>query len=193
MSSHVTQHLIVSSDPEQVREVIEHIKGAPGTPNELFDLNRIIPMPDVVRRTAELASLDVARQVQTKADYDVLLKNLAAAQYKALCETGFLTWHEWSLEYWGTIHNVFGVRRVEGKPNELRFKSAHAPIVPALLFLSSRFPLVEIELEYLHEDERFIGRSFLRCGEIEYHFYAWDDAEAQELRARLWGESRRQR
>ncbi|MBA3240398.1 MAG: hypothetical protein H0T60_04145, partial [Acidobacteria bacterium] len=48
MSNHVAQHLIFTGDPHAVREAMESIKGAPGSANELLDLNSIIPMPGVV-------------------------------------------------------------------------------------------------------------------------------------------------
>lgn len=186
MSNHVTQRMIFTGDPTAVRDALKFIKGVSGTANEHLDLNSIIPMPRVVMRTAELATPEVAAQVQTKVDYHVLIERLAAAQYQALRETGFLTWHDWCLEHWGTIHNVEDVKPVADKQGELRFKSVGTPIVPALMALSNLFPIVKIELEYIDEGEKFIGRSFIANGEIEYRFYGWDDPEAQELRARLW-------
>jgi len=186
MLNHVTQHMTITGTPDHVREVIEHIKGAPDTPNELFDLNAIVPMPDIVRRTAVLTCRFASARLPIKVDRNKPFKHLVEAQFECRHQTGHLNWYYWSLDKWGTTCNVFAVEAIAGKQGELCFKSHETPIVPALLALSKLFPPIKIQLEYIDEGGRFIGRSLISDGELEYHFYGWDDPEAQELRARLW-------
>lgn len=186
MPNHTQQRMIVTGDPDAVHEAMEYIKGAPGTDNELIDLERIVPLPLPIQKTCELVTLEILCIERTAEEWTEFKRQIAAAHAECFAATGFPSWYEWCTEHWGTKWNVYSIRK-GATPNELFFQSAWDPIVPAAIALSDRFPLINIYLEYVDEGKRFIGCSYLSDRKLKYQFYDWHAPEAVAIRARLWG------
>jgi len=187
MPNNTTQRMIVNGESNLVCEVMQFIKGEPGSPNELLDLNKIVPMPEAVLKTIEFFSWENFKKKRTPEEKLEFEEQFEAARHACFQATGFNDWQEWRVENWGTRWNAYEVSQ-GSLHNELYFLSAWEPIIPPLIILSRIFPNVTIELEYIDEGERFIGRSFFNAGELECHYYDWEDPEAKDIRVRLWGQ-----
>lgn len=184
MFNSVVQRMFITGRPQQVRVVMNAIRGRAGTDNELFDLNTIVQMPDVVAITAELSGLDVIIEMYGQDEEKKYYDRVADARAQCLKETEFRNWSEWVFEHWGGHGNVFDVR--EGRElGELFFQTGCAPIVPALRVLSSRFRDVDIMLEYVDEGGAFVGFSIFMDGDETQFLMDWKSCDARDLRRRL--------
>lgn len=92
----VLHRMFIKGEPDQVRAVLNYIKGCPSD-NELFDLNSIIPMPESIRITAEMEGLGYIIEMYGESEVNAYRERCAAAERRCLAETGYPGWHEWSL------------------------------------------------------------------------------------------------
>jgi len=94
----------------------------------LFDLNSVIPRPEVLEGTV------------SGSGEKELPQNL-----KALEETGYLHWYDWSMEKWGTKWNSYEFRWVLQEPNKLvfTFQTAWSSPHPVFEKLIELYPQLE--------------------------------------------------
>lgn len=110
--------MIVRGRAEDVREVFDAIRGQAGSKNELFDLNKIIEMPEAAQKTDIFAHGEALKKSDGTPDsYQSFREQMAAAQEACFEATGFLTWTDWAFDNWGTQQNVYRIK--QGAENEL--------------------------------------------------------------------------
>lgn len=80
---------------------------------------------------------------------------------RAIKETGFPTWYEWSLKHWGTKWNAYEATRVN--PGMLKFQTAWSAPLVWLGALAKQFPTCAIRLRWADED---FGSN---VGDITFH------------------------
>lgn len=102
----------------------------------LFDLNSVVPRPEVLEGTV------------SGSGEKELPQNL-----KALEETGFLHWYDWSLEKWGTKWNSYEFAWVLQEPEKLvfTFQTAWSTPHPVIEKLVEMYP--ELEFNTMSFDE----------------------------------------
>jgi len=191
MSYVIRQAMSFLGNREERRRAFEFIKGEIGTPNELFDLNAIIPMPESVRKMLEFATgeaPDEARKsTKTLAEFERRRHEASAA---AWVETGYDCAEEWARHAWGAECNVYAIERRDeiGDLNEqLLFSSHRQAIFPVAKAISRLFPEVMVELVFGNEKQKFVGRAHYVAGRGLCLESGWDSDAGKIIRARLWG------
>lgn len=168
---------------------MNHIKGMPLTDNALLDLNRIIPMPQAVKATAELVNLDTIIGHYEQKEMDAYRQRLADAEAACRAQTGFAGWHDWSLAHWGCKGNAYWIKSVLRTTNELTFHTSTLPAFAAIQTLSAQFTGGVLELEYIDTSRIIIGRALFADGDGCDGSLSWDSLEAKALRHRLLDEA----
>lgn len=99
---------------------------------------------------------------------------------RALRETGYPSWYEWSIKYWGTKWNAYETRRVS--PSLVKFQTAWS--APLLFFaaLAERFPAETLTLRWADEDfGNNVGVVTASDGKVEGGKLTNDSADAHAL------------
>lgn len=174
MPNHITN--IMSLEGPETSKLLEFVKGKQG-----FDFEQIIPMPSCLKNFSP--HMGVINRVQNAIGKQLNSNSLIARleKYNRIrdCfdeikeedliattqglqnfqECGYIYWHDWAIEMWGTKWNGYDVERREG---EIKFETAWDH--PAKIFeaLSLKFPKIIISVKYADED---IG---CNCGIVLY-------------------------
>lgn len=158
--------LNLKCDPASVGEVLEFLKGDVNSPCQLFDLSRIVPMPEAVEAAAEAAELDKLIRQCFPRQSSAFAEVLARAEYECLTKTGYATSEYWAWSSWGTPRNVCYARYSKAFPHELAFNTLYAPPVQALAELSRIFADVVMELYYESADLTVVGWALFADGDV---------------------------
>jgi hypothetical protein len=176
---------------EDRRRVFEAIRGTPGTPNELFDLNAIIPMPESIRKMLEFATGEAPDEARKSpkalAEFERRRHEASAA---AWVETGYDCADEWARHSWGAECNVYAIERRKeiGDLNEhLVFSSERQAIFPVAKAISRLFPEIMVELVFGNAEEKFVGRAHYVAGRGLCLESGWYSDAGKMICARLWG------
>ncbi len=94
----------------------------------------------------------------------------AKAMIRAIEETGFTSWYDWSIATWGTKWNAYSFSRLENEPNAFKFDTAWSPPVPVFEALAARFPNLGIYVASFDEGWGFACEGWFNPpeGEAEY-------------------------
>jgi hypothetical protein len=171
--------------------VFRSLRGKKGTPNELFDLNRIEPMPSSIRRLRKLEEMEAIQAASISPEklqkYQVRRK---VAESRAWLDTGFDSALEWAENYWGARWNVFDITFIEARQKDeeprLFFSSDARPIFPVIRKISLRFTNVMLELTFADEAGLFLGVAHYAAGRGLSKSCEWDSDYGEELRTRVW-------
>jgi hypothetical protein len=177
VSNQIMNILNIKGGGGRVQEVLDFVKGDAARPGQIFDLNRIVPMPAPVRRAAEAAELGVLVQKCLPTQWAAVQEVVAEAHFDYLTETGYATADAWMLEAWGTIRNVYSCKYNRHFPSEIVFCSVDAPPLPALASLSQLFPDVVLEIYYECHDLSFSGWALFADGDGCEMKREWDSYE----------------
>lgn len=192
MPNHITSRLKITGEATKVAEVFNFIKADdPYKDGEycLFDLNKLIPMPDdldvvssstaedgmkyilamagnIVERETYKRSEHYARMVRMEKEQPQLFANAVAEGKKRLhniAEYGVPDWYSWRIANWGTKWNTYESREID--ENTIEFQTAWNGIPDAVKLLAEKFPEVTIEYKYADEDLSCNVGSFIFHGE----------------------------
>ena len=93
---------------------------------------------------------------------------------RALHETGFYNWYDWSVESWGTKWNSYSFHVLHDSPDHYEFKFDTAWSVPIPVFdkIAELFPSLEFSIDSFDEGWNFawrgtITKGLLFCRELE--------------------------
>ena len=136
MPNHVYNTVTVSGD-KTIVELLETAVEA--GEQQLFDFNRIIPMPAVVDLVCDSGlSWDVQRANPNR------------------------NWYDWCNQNWGTKWNAYEIeKRATGV---YWFATAWPPPLPVMRTLSTLFPELVIEIDYQEECDWFPGKTVFGNG-----------------------------
>lgn len=165
MINQIMNILRLKGTPASVQQTLDSVKGESNTNNEIFDLNKILPMPVPVEVAAEAASLGKLIQKRFPRQSALFQQVLAKAEYDCLANTGYATANDWAWDNWGTIKNVYGCKYNKAFPTELVFNSLYEPPLAALAALSRNFPAVVVELYYENRDRTISGWALFADGD----------------------------
>lgn len=149
MPNHVRATLIFKGNAEDIKSLRERVE----TPNNYFDFNAIVPMPEELRDRVPKYVDEQTAELRAKYGYD--------------------NWYDWAYANWGTKWNQYGEQwrdesdRWVGE-NEVNIVTAWCFPRGVLITLSQIFPNITISYVYADEDAGYnVGRGEIRNGEIE--------------------------
>lgn len=182
MPNHVTNILTFKGSVEDIKALKKHIASVDNEGYEMgIDFDKIIPMPESLKITSGLkVDNGIAVLKFTKENDDTELKKMLAWPWvkaenitttKQLADHlinkkninlevaeialdnikkyGFKDWYSWSVANWGTKWNAYDISVGD---NSISFDTAWSSPVPVIEELSSQFPTIEIELQFVDED-----------------------------------------
>lgn len=152
--------LRISGTPADIRAFLEAVKWE----DELFDFNRLIPMPAILKHTSsgfhkfdgvEHRAWYVENPEET--DWSKRIERAFTPEEEAtLKDIGYTSWYEWSIKHWGTKWNSCRAELCE--PNTIddghtviRFDTAWSMPQPIADKVFEMFPNLEIEWEWSDE------------------------------------------
>lgn len=187
----VRQRLCALGNRDQAREMFKYIRGKKGTENELFDLNKVAPMPRTIRQLLKLSAPEaIAAARATPEALQRYTERQQTAMSRAWIDTGLDDAAEWMETYWGSARNVWGVDFIEtvraGEPDARLFFYSCKPIFPIVRELSNRFGEVLLELTFADQGEEFVGVAHYASGRGLCKEADWYSERGDKLRARLW-------
>ena len=178
----------VLGERDEVACVLAAVRGTPGTPNECFDLNSIVPVPESIKRLLWLSRFEVVRRATRDERAFAEHRRLEeAARAAAWLETGVEHWGEWARAEWGANSNVYAVERAEDE-DTLYFSTEWSPVIPALVALSAAFPRVTIEIAFADVEGYVLGEGVLKAGKRNIRQRAAGTRAGRRLYEQFWGE-----
>ena len=123
---------IYTTSDEQMEEFLEFV----GDGDNVFSLNKILPMPEALRRVQHPVTIMTIEEIdaykEQYKDSPVMLNTLPITQ--ETCDAllniyGVASWWDWALEYWGTKWDTCDSKIVESYPSEvyIDFDTAWGP------------------------------------------------------------------
>lgn len=135
------------------------------TQDEIFDFNRIVPMPEILKHTASgrrkigrknVTSWYVISDKQSLSGEDDV-RLFTPAEKAALAEIGHQDWYSWRNANWGTKWNACHTEITEKCLNntwvEIRFDTAWDAPMPIFHQMIEMFPKLSFTCTWQHECE----------------------------------------
>jgi hypothetical protein len=79
---------------------------------------------------------------------------------RALAETGFADWYDWSCRHWNTKWNAYGLHIVSESPLEFTFDTAWDFPLPVFRKIAQEFPALSFRCDCYDEGGCFAGHGF---------------------------------
>lgn len=175
MPNHITNRLTIIGTEEQVKQVLEAIKGE--REDQFIDFNKIAPIPK------ELENTTSPTRIISQKEYDEQEKRIAegnltdnennwglsrgltpelANEYRK--KFGYADWYNWQIENWGTKWNAYEQVQIE---NVIEFQTAWSTPFSLLVNLSLMFPEVTFEVRFADEDFGYNVGEYTLLGGVE--------------------------
>ena len=154
--------IYIEGDQADIRAFLEEVKWE----DKIFDFNRIIAMPELLKHTgAGHRTIDgqkvAAWFIIKPAKYDPPQEEEVArlftpeeeAELKAI---GHPDWYSWSVQNWGTKWNACSAEIDDNSEHgsaEITFETAWSAPVPVLCKMVEMFPKLTFRCEWRHDDE----------------------------------------
>ena len=159
-----------------------------GGDDQIFDFNRIVPMPELLRHTASggrdfpdenghlcrVSSWYVIDPDLKPGDpgWDKNERAFAAEERAALTALGHHDWYDWSTQHWGTKWNACHIDieefREEDRRVDIHFDTAWSAPFPVFRAIAAKFPQLVFEFSWTDEDEPGLTHSLtIRSSEEE--------------------------
>lgn len=137
MPNHITNRLTINGSNEQVRKVLDYIKGAED--GQYIDFRKIATPPNYIY----MRSID-----------NTVRKIFSAGNSKSLLLKTQDTWSEWCVRHWGTKWNAYGLDELvqRNSENTVYFQTAWNGVPKIIMLLAQVFPEVGFKYEYADED-----------------------------------------
>jgi len=148
--------------PQNLRAFLEAVKWE----DKVFDFNRIIPMPELLRHTGKGLRIIDGERVETwyvnhhteelpKPEH---VRRFTAEEEAVLEAIGHRDWYGWSCDNWDTkwnaSHPEIDETDIAGGHVEIRFETAWAAPMPVFQKMFELFPDISFVCVWKHEDER---------------------------------------
>jgi hypothetical protein len=134
--------------------------------DEIFDFNRIIPMPELLKHTGSGYRTIDGQQVRewyvigngaALAADDKSVRLFTPEEEATLKAIGHRDWYTWSTEHWGTKWNACRAELAEDCAEEryieIRFETAWAAPMPVIEKMFEMFPKLSFDCSWQDEDE----------------------------------------
>jgi hypothetical protein len=132
--------------------------------DEIFDFNRLIPMPTLLRHTASGSQVFDGKRFDNwfvenpdAAWNERIERPFTADEEAALKDIGYTNWYDWSVAHWGTKWNACRAEIVEecfeGGLVAIAFDTAWAPPLPVFYQMFALFPALSFTCSWQNECE----------------------------------------
>lgn len=159
-----------------IREFLDSVRGPD---DQLFDFNRIIPMPQLLRHTA--SGFHKFREEEHRTWYVINpdlpfddpgyqhnQRPFTAEEKAALGQIGAESWHSWSVENWGTKWNPchINIGKISKSSVNITFDTAWCAPFPVFQAIAAKFQQLAFEFTWTYEDNPDVTHSMvIRRGE----------------------------
>ena len=149
-------------------EECKDINGDKFTIHNVFNFDKIVPMPDEISNSAHVPG-----------------EKLSVAQKKMIAVHGAPDWYNWSCIHWGTKWNSADASVNEHY--EFTFDTAWSTPYPVIEQLSKKFPNIKFTVYYADEDigSNYGEYQFINGEEIAHHHYDVEHMTQPEAKAIL--------
>ncbi|CAM3292971.1 DUF1281 family ferredoxin-like fold protein [Vagococcus fessus] len=137
MPNHITNKLTINGTKEQVKRVLNYIKGPED--GQYIDFRKIATPPNYIY----MGSIDnTIRKIFRKESSEAFLMQTQD------------TWSEWCVRHWGTKWNAYSLNDLieRNTENIIYFQTAWSGVPKIILLLAQAFPEVSFKYEYADED-----------------------------------------
>jgi hypothetical protein len=160
MPNWTSNRLYIEGNPSDIREFLDAIRSQ----DQLFDFNRIIPMPELLRETATghcfidgkpVTSWYVGREASAGNPEEV--RAFTREEECALRDIGYSNWYDWANSNWGTKWNACDPRIDDSEIDrgyvEITFDTAWCAPEPIFRKLIRLFPKLTFDCRWRNEDD----------------------------------------
>jgi hypothetical protein len=157
MPNWTSNHISAEGEAADIRAFLEAVKWE----DKIFDFNRLIPMPELLKRTGSgFRTIDGKNVESWIEDEDSKGKAVArcftSEEHRELEQIGYSNWYDWAVANWGTKWNACHIDILDSSEYgyaEISFDTAWDAPVPVLLKMREMFPKLTFNCEWRHEDE----------------------------------------
>jgi len=163
MPNWTSNRICVEGEENDLRAFLEAVKWQ----DELFDFNRIIPMPEILRHTGSGRREIDGKQVKSWYIVKPWHKDFPGQKEEVrlftpeeeaeLAAIGHRDWYSWSTANWGTKWNALRVEIDDASiaygSVEITFETAWCAPVPVLQKMVELFPGLTFDCRWRHDDE----------------------------------------
>ena len=125
MPNHTTNEVLIETNTNEEQEILalQILKNDLGIKDGQFDFNGVIPMPNEIKKGAEINIEDFTNGDEPGGYENVMgryvpkdqkIRNMLVIKY------GSDNWYDWSCAWWGTKWNAYDVEICEDKENYLQ-------------------------------------------------------------------------
>jgi len=174
MPNWTSNSIRIDGSESDIRAFLEAVKWE----DEIFDFNRIVPMPELLKHTGSgnrmidgepVTAWYVVNPDAPLAEDDTI-RRFTSEEEAALKEIGYTDWYHWSCDNWGTKWNACHTELAEcvfTEPAyaEIRFDTAWSVPLPVFHAMIEMFPKLSFTCNWQNEGEDY--RYSLECDVVE--------------------------
>jgi hypothetical protein len=158
MPDWTSNHIDISGEPADIRAFLEAIKWE----DKLFDFNRIIPMPECLKRTVYGHTIIEGKEVRSwiedkDAEGNAVARCFTPEEEQEFQQIGYCNWYDWSRDNWGTQWNACNTKVDDGLIKhglaEILFDTAWSAPIPILKKMVRMFPKLSFKCRWRDEDD----------------------------------------
>jgi hypothetical protein len=160
MPNWTSTRITVEGDQADIRSFLEAVKWE----DQLFDFNRLIPMPEILKHTGSGGRTIDGKDVSSwyiiapqTPDSPEKVRLFTPEEEADLAAIGHRDWYNWSCANWNTKWNACQVAIDDGSIEfgniEITFDTAWDAPVPVLRKMVKMFPKLTFDCRWRHEDD----------------------------------------
>lgn len=166
MPNHITNRIQLSGDAEQIKSLMQFIKGD-NLECKVIDFNTIEPMPKELDIKSDQWLMPIENEFSSRTQFKSHLDEMREVFFKNpdreeedtenfiqgirnYIKYGHATWYNWSINNWGTKWNAYSQELKED--GTIMFETAWSGVSGLISKLSSKFPMVRINYAFADED-----------------------------------------
>ena len=159
MPNWTANRIYIEGEQADIRAFLEAVKWE----DELFDFNRLIPMPELLKQTGSGHSTIEGEKVTSwyisqpwTKDSPEQTRLFTSEEKAELAAIGHPDWYSWCLKNWGTKWNACRTEINDNSDHgyaEITFDTAWDAPTPVLRMMVELFPKLTFRCEWRHEHE----------------------------------------
>jgi hypothetical protein len=158
MPNWTSNRISIDGEPADLRAFLEAVKWE----DQIFDFNRIIPMPELLKRTVSGFRTIDGNEVrswieETDADGKPVPRCFTPEEQAELQRIGFSNWYDWSIANWGTKWNASRPEVYDASTDcgnvEIFFQTAWCAPLPVFLRIKDMFPKLSFDCRWRDDDD----------------------------------------
>jgi len=125
MPNHTQNEVLIETNTNEEQEILalQILKNDLGIKDGQFDFNGVIPMPDELKKGAEMSTEDFLDGKEIK-DYELVMGKYVPKDLKIrkmlVIKYGSDNWYDWAKDHWGTKWNAYDVEICQNEESTLQ-------------------------------------------------------------------------